>query len=62
MLAESPVRKKTVQITAEAALAKIGSYHAELTGIRRDIANPELGLETHRTADIVARLLSSWVN
>ena len=50
-----------MQITAEAALAKIGSYHDELTGIRRDIhANPELGLETHRTADIVARLLSSW--
>ncbi len=44
-----------------AALEKLQSYHAELINIRRDIhANPELGLETHRTADIVAGLLESW--
>ncbi len=42
-------------------LARVCSYHAELTGIRHDIhAHPELGLKTHRTADIVAGLLASW--
>src|SRR5438552_19060538 len=47
--------------TADATLQKVRNYHTELTGIRRDIhANPELGLKTHRTADIVARLLESW--
>lgn len=51
----------TPSAAADAALAKVRGYHAELTGIRRDIhANPELGLETHRTADLVARLLESW--
>ena len=36
-------------------------YQAELTAIRRDIhAHPELGLEEHRTADIVARTLEEW--
>ena len=35
----------------------IRRYHAELTTIRHDIhANPELGLEEHRTADLVARM------
>ncbi|HEX5959043.1 MAG TPA: M20 aminoacylase family protein [Hyphomicrobiaceae bacterium] len=44
-----------------AMLARVCSYHAELTGIRHDIhAHPELGLKTHRTADIVAGLLASW--
>lgn len=47
--------------TADATLDKVRGYHAELTGIRRDIhAHPELGLETHRTAGIVAGLLESW--
>ena len=47
--------------TAGATLDRVRAYHAELTAIRRDIhAHPELGLETHRTADIVARLLKSW--
>ena len=42
-------------------LDTIRAYHAELTAIRRDLhANPELGLETHRTAEIVARQLESW--
>ncbi|MEM8976344.1 MAG: M20 aminoacylase family protein [Pseudomonadota bacterium] len=42
-------------------LEKVQSYQSELTDIRRDIhANPELGLETHRTAEIVATLLKSW--
>jgi hippurate hydrolase len=46
---------------AGAALERVKSYHDDLTRIRRDIhANPELGLETHRTADIVANLLQSW--
>jgi len=46
---------------AGVALERVRTYHADLTAIRRDIhAHPELGLETHRTADIVARLLQSW--
>jgi hippurate hydrolase len=46
---------------ASAALQRVRTYQDELTRLRRDIhANPELGLETHRTADIVAGLLSSW--
>jgi hippurate hydrolase len=46
---------------AGAALERVRTYHADLTVIRRDIhAHPELGLETHRTADVVARLLQSW--
>lgn len=46
---------------ANAALARVRSYHDDLTRIRRDIhAHPELGLETHRTADLVAKLLQSW--
>lgn len=46
---------------AASVLEKVQSYHAELTDIRRDIhANPELGLETHRTAEVVATLLKSW--
>jgi hippurate hydrolase len=48
-------------VTGNATLERLRSHQAELTGIRRDIhAHPELGLETHRTADIVARLLVSW--
>jgi metal-dependent amidase/aminoacylase/carboxypeptidase family protein len=36
-------------------------YHEELTAIRRDIhAHPELGLEEHRTADLVAQKLEEW--
>ena len=35
--------------------------HAELTAIRRDFhTHPELGMEEHRTAEIVARKLESW--
>ncbi|MFC3127547.1 M20 aminoacylase family protein [Pseudoroseomonas globiformis] len=35
--------------------------HAELTDIRRDLhAHPELGLEEHRTAEIVARKLEEY--
>lgn len=37
------------------------TYQDALTAIRHDIhAHPELGLETHRTADVVAQLLTSW--
>src|SRR5271169_7126276 len=40
---------------------QIRRYHAELTAIRQDIhANPELGLEEHRTAELVARKLEEW--
>ena len=36
-------------------------YQDELTAIRQDFhANPELGLEEHRTAEIVAQKLESW--
>jgi hippurate hydrolase len=44
-----------------AALERVRTYHMELTILRRNIhAHPELGLETHRTADTVAQLLKSW--
>jgi amidohydrolase len=43
------------------AIETIRSFHDELTQIRRDLhANPELGLEETRTADIVARKLAEW--
>lgn len=46
---------------AKAALERIRTYQDALVAVRRDIhAHPELGLETHRTADIVANLLQSW--
>ena len=46
---------------ANAALEQIRTYCEDLTGIRRDIhAHPELGLDTFRTADVVALLLKSW--
>lgn len=46
---------------SQAALELIRAYQDELTAIRRDLhANPELGLEVHRTADVVARHLESW--
>ncbi|MEQ1616207.1 MAG: amidohydrolase, partial [Hyphomicrobiaceae bacterium] len=46
---------------AHSVLDRIRSYHADLTAIRRDLhAHPELGLETIRTADVVARQLESW--
>jgi hippurate hydrolase len=36
-------------------------YQGELAAIRQDIhAHPELGLQEHRTADIVARKLEEW--
>lgn len=38
----------------------VHAYHAELTGIRRDIhAHPELGFREQRTSDIVAAKLES---
>jgi hippurate hydrolase len=40
---------------------QIRRYHPELTEIRQDIhAHPELGLEEHRTADLVAQKLQEW--
>ena len=47
--------------TTSATLERVKSYQDALVAVRRDIhAHPELGLETHRTADIVAGLLTSW--
>jgi len=41
-------------------IERITGYHAELTAIRQDIhANPELGFDEHRTADIVAKQLEA---
>ena len=43
------------------ALEAIRGFQDELTAIRRDLhANPELGLEEHRTAEIVAAKLKEW--
>jgi amidohydrolase len=48
-------------VTGSAALERVRCKQAELTSIRHDIhAHPELGLETHRTAEVVAHLLQSW--
>src|SRR3954471_12125823 len=45
----------------ESPIQTIARYHSELTAIRHDIhANPELGLEEHRTAELVARKLEEW--
>ncbi len=39
----------------------VRTYHDELTAMRRDFhAHPEIGMEEHRTADIVAKKLESW--
>lgn len=39
----------------------LAAHHGELTAIRRDIhAHPELGLEEHRTAALVAAKLREW--
>ena len=43
------------------AFDHIGGFHDELTEIRHSLhANPELGLEEHHTADLVARKLTEW--
>ena len=43
------------------ALDIIKTYQDEMTAIRRDFhVHPELGLEEHRTAEIVAKKLESW--
>ena len=40
---------------------KIRTYQDDLTAIRHDLhANPELGLEEHRTSEVVAKMLESW--
>ena len=42
-------------------IERIRAYHDDLTNIRRDIhAHPELGLEEHRTADLVATKLAEF--
>jgi hippurate hydrolase len=46
---------------SQSALDRARSYQTELTAIRHDIhAHPELGLEEHRTADLVAKKLEEW--
>ena len=46
---------------ADPVLDRARRYLDELATIRHDIhANPELGLEEHRTADLVARKLEEW--
>jgi amidohydrolase len=46
---------------SDSPLDAIRRYHDELTEIRRDLhANPELGLEEYRTADVVAAKLAEW--
>jgi amidohydrolase len=51
----------TAREPAMSTIDTIRSFHDELTSIRRDLhAHPELGLEEHRTADIVARKLTEW--
>ncbi len=43
------------------AIDAIGSYHDELTAIRRDIhVHPEIGFEEQRTAELVAQKLAEW--
>ncbi len=45
----------------DSPLDRARSYQAELAAIRQDIhAHPELGLEEHRTAEIVAQKLAEW--
>ena len=45
---------------ATSALDAIRRYHGDLTAIRHDIhAHPELGMEEHRTAELVARQLEA---
>ena len=42
-------------------IESIRRYQDELVAVRRDLhAHPELGLEEHRTAEIVARMLEGW--
>jgi amidohydrolase len=46
---------------ANATLDRACAAHAELTAIRRDIhAHPEIGMNEHRTAELVARKLEEW--
>jgi hippurate hydrolase len=45
----------------ETTLERARAYHPELTAIRRDIhAHPEIGLQEHRTANLVAEKLREW--
>jgi metal-dependent amidase/aminoacylase/carboxypeptidase family protein len=42
-------------------IARIAAFANELTYIKRDFhANPEIGFEDHRTAEIVAQKLAGW--
>ena len=46
---------------SNATLDLARAAHTELTSIRRDIhAHPEIGMNEHRTADLVARKLEEW--
>ena len=51
----------TTTTSANAALDHIKRYQTELVAIRHDLhAHPEIGMEEHRTAAIVAAKLESW--
>jgi amidohydrolase len=46
---------------SQSPIEAIRRDHAMLTAIRRDLhAHPELGMEEHRTAELVARTLEGW--
>jgi hippurate hydrolase len=52
--------RRTLRMT-QSPLDRVRLYQQELTAIRRDIhAHPELGMEEHRTADLVAHKLEEW--
>jgi amidohydrolase len=45
----------------QSPLDRVRLYQEELSAIRRDIhAHPELGLQEHRTAELVAKKLEDW--
>src|SRR5262245_26926406 len=56
-----PSREQGWETSMISPIDAIRGYLAELTAIRQDIhAHPELGMEVHRTADLVARKLEEW--
>src|SRR5690606_24602730 len=53
--------RRTPMSTTFASVEKLRAFHADLTAIRRDLhANPELGMEVARTAEVVAGKLAGW--
>jgi hippurate hydrolase len=55
-----PSAVKGIHMANADPIERIRTYHAELTATRQDIhAHPELGLEEHRTAELVAKQLTA---